>query len=98
MHTWDCVIRSLRRVTDNAFEQESAFFAAESLTVVQWGYLSDRYGRRPILLIAPLGLGCAMFAFGMSMSFWPLVVARCFQGIFNGNIGVSKSILAEVYC
>ncbi|KJA22871.1 hypothetical protein HYPSUDRAFT_201933 [Hypholoma sublateritium FD-334 SS-4] len=75
---------------------ESAFFAAESLTVVQWGYLSDRYGRRPILLIAPLGLGCAMFAFGMSMTFWPLVVARCFQGIFNGNIGVSKSILAEM--
>ncbi|KAF9480013.1 major facilitator superfamily multidrug-resistance, DHA1 sub-family [Pholiota conissans] len=75
---------------------ESAFFLSESLTVVQWGYLSDRYGRRPILLIAPLGLGFAMLIFGMSTTYWPLVVARCFQGAFNGNVGVSKSVIAEL--
>ncbi|KAF8183406.1 major facilitator superfamily domain-containing protein [Pholiota molesta] len=75
---------------------ESAFFLSESLTVVPWGYLSDRYGRRPILLIAPLGLTFSMLMFGMSTTYWPLVVVRCLQGTFNGNIGVTKSVMAEL--
>jgi len=29
-----------------------------------------------------------MFLFGMSTSFWTLLISRCFQGVFNGNIGV----------
>ncbi|KAF9480008.1 major facilitator superfamily multidrug-resistance, DHA1 sub-family [Pholiota conissans] len=75
---------------------ESTFFFSEALTVVQWGYLSDRYGRRPILLCGPLGLAFAMLFFGMSTTFWPLVAMRTLQGIFNGNIGVSKSMMAEM--
>ncbi|PPR03542.1 hypothetical protein CVT24_007029 [Panaeolus cyanescens] len=75
---------------------ESAFFFAESATVVQWGYLADRVGRRPVLLIGPLGLAFSMVFFGMSTTFWPLVVFRCLQGVFNGNIGVTKSIIAEI--
>ncbi|KIM39402.1 hypothetical protein M413DRAFT_29551 [Hebeloma cylindrosporum] len=72
---------------------ESAFFFAESLTVVFWGHLSDQYGRRPVLLLGPLGLTFSMFWFGMSTTFWPLMISRCFQGVFNG---VSKSIIAEL--
>jgi len=72
------------------------FFLAECLTVIQWGYLSDRFGRRPILLIGPLGLAITMFTFGLSRTFLPLVISRCLQGTFNGNIGVSKSVVAEV--
>ncbi|KAH9481768.1 Major facilitator-type transporter psiT2 [Psilocybe cubensis] len=75
---------------------ESAFFLAECLTVVQWGYLSDRYGRRPILLCAPVGLAFAMLVFGSSTTFWPLVLSRCMQGVFNGNIGVTKTSIAEL--
>ncbi|KAH9481773.1 Major facilitator-type transporter psiT2 [Psilocybe cubensis] len=75
---------------------ESAFFFAESFTVVQWGYISDKYGRRPILLCGPIGLAVAMLIFGTSTTFWPLVVSRCLQGIFNGNIGVTKSSIAEL--
>ena len=70
------------------FLQESTFFFSESLTVVLWGYLSDRYGRRPVLLGGPLGLSLAMIVFGMSTTFWPLVLMRTLQGIFNGNIGM----------
>ncbi|KAF9007549.1 major facilitator superfamily multidrug-resistance, DHA1 sub-family [Cyathus striatus] len=75
---------------------ESAFFFAEALTVFQWGWLSDRFGRRPILLLGPLGLSLAMLGFGLSGTFWPIVMYRCLQGVFNGNIGVSKSIMAEI--
>ncbi|KAJ7030335.1 major facilitator superfamily multidrug-resistance, DHA1 sub-family [Mycena alexandri] len=66
---------------------ESIFFLAECLTVVWFGRASDRYGRRPILLIGPVGLALSMLGFGLSKRFWSLVVFRCLQGAFNGNIG-----------
>ncbi|KAJ7508276.1 major facilitator superfamily domain-containing protein [Mycena galericulata] len=75
---------------------ESSFFLAESLTVYQFGRLSDIYGRRPVLLLAPLGLGLAMLGFGLSRSFWMLLAFRCAQGAFNGNLGVSKTAMNEI--
>jgi MFS family permease len=71
--------------------QESIFFLAEAMTVVFWGMASDRIGRRLILIFGPLGLSIAMFGFGISTQFWSLVLFRCFQGVFNGNIGLSLS-------
>ncbi|KIY68710.1 MFS general substrate transporter [Cylindrobasidium torrendii FP15055 ss-10] len=75
---------------------ESAFFLAECLTVYYWGRASDRYGRRPVLLLAPLGLAFAMVGFGLSTNFWFMVFFRCLQGIFNGNIGVAKTVIGEI--
>ncbi|KAJ7159184.1 hypothetical protein C8R43DRAFT_842992, partial [Mycena crocata] len=67
---------------------ESAFFLAESSTVFHWGRSSDMYGRRPVLLLGPLGLGLSMLEFGLSGTFWKLFAFRCAQGAFNGNIGM----------
>jgi len=67
--------------------QESVFFAAEALTAFQWGWLSDRFGRRMVLILGPLGLSFAMVAFGCSTAYWSMILARCLQGICNGNIG-----------
>jgi MFS family permease len=75
---------------------QSAFFFAEAMTVVPWGMASDRFGRRPVLLLGPLGLTIVMLGFGMSTTFWPLVFFRCLQGAFNGNIGVTKSVIGEI--
>ncbi|KAF9009942.1 major facilitator superfamily multidrug-resistance, DHA1 sub-family [Cyathus striatus] len=77
---------------------ESIFFLTEALTVFHWGQLSDYYGRRPVLLIGPLGLAFSMFCFGLSSTFWPLVVYRSLQGVFNGNLGmcVSRTVMAEI--
>ncbi|PBL04129.1 major facilitator superfamily multidrug-resistance, DHA1 sub-family [Armillaria gallica] len=75
---------------------ESAFYIAESLSVFYWGRLSDRFGRKPILLLGPLGLTFAMLGFGLSSNFWSLVLFRFAQGVFNGNIGVSKTVVAEL--
>ncbi|KAF7337175.1 MFS domain-containing protein [Mycena venus] len=74
---------------------ESSFFLAECLTVYQFGRLSDIYGRRPVLLLAPLGLGTAMLGFGLSKIFWMLLGFRCFQGMFNGSLGVAKTAMNE---
>jgi len=74
----------------------SAFFFAEAVTVFHWGWASDRVGRRPILLLGPIGLAFAMLIFGISERYWTLVMSRCIQGVFNGNLGVSKTVIAEV--
>ncbi|KAJ3802409.1 major facilitator superfamily domain-containing protein [Lentinula aff. detonsa] len=75
---------------------ESAFFLAECFTVMLWGMASDRFGRRPILLLGPLGLCLATLCFGLSTQYRNLMIFRSIQGAFNGNIGVSKTILAEL--
>ena len=59
--------------------------------MVPWGMASDRFGRRSVLLLGPLGLALAMLGFGASTQFYSLVVFRWMQGAFNGNIGKFSS-------
>jgi len=75
---------------------ESLFFAAEALTVLQWSRLSDHVGRKPILLIGLLGTSASMLCFGLSRTFWGLVLSRCLCGLLNGNIGVMKSVMGDL--
>ncbi|KAH8807016.1 major facilitator superfamily domain-containing protein [Flagelloscypha sp. PMI_526] len=75
---------------------ESLFFLAEGSTSVLWQIASERLGRRPLLLLAPLGLGLTMISFGLSDSFSGLVIARTLQGMFNGDVGVTKTALADL--
>ncbi|KAG6897014.1 hypothetical protein C0992_004658 [Termitomyces sp. T32_za158] len=37
-----------------------------------------------------------MLTFGVSTDFWMMVASRCAQGVFNGNIGVAKTVIAEI--
>ncbi len=48
-----------------------------------WGSLSDRHGRKPILMIGILGYGIAMILFGLSTSLWMLFVSRILSGILS---------------
>ena len=54
---------------------------------MMWGSLSDRFGRKPVLLLGPLGLSFSMLFFGTSTTYLPLVVSRFCQGLFNGCVG-----------
>ncbi|KAI9511010.1 MFS general substrate transporter [Russula earlei] len=74
----------------------SLYFSAEAVTVLQWNRLSDHIGRKPVLLLGVLGTIISITSFGLSRSFWALALCRCLHGALNGNIGVSKSILAEL--
>ncbi|KAH8114037.1 member of major facilitator multidrug-resistance DHA1 sub-family [Phellopilus nigrolimitatus] len=75
---------------------QSIFFATETLTVLHWSRASDRIGRKPVILIGLLCLSLSMYCFGLSHSFWGLVLSRSLNGAFNGNIGVIKSMMAEM--
>ncbi len=48
-----------------------------------WGSLSDRFGRKPILMIGVLGNAIAQLLFGLSTELWMLFVARILAGILS---------------
>ncbi|KAH8986533.1 MFS general substrate transporter [Lactarius hatsudake] len=74
----------------------SVYYAAEAATVLHWNRLSDHVGRKPILLFGLLGTIVSITMFGLSRSFWSLVLCRFFSGALNGNVGIVKSVLAEL--
>jgi len=61
-----------------------------------WGRLSDKFGRRPILLLTVGGtcLGYALWVF--AGSFWVLVLSRVVGGIASGNLSVATASIADV--
>ncbi|KAI0714439.1 MFS general substrate transporter [Cerioporus squamosus] len=75
---------------------ESSFYAVEAVCVLQWGRASDRIGRKPVMLGGLLGLTLSMIGFGLGRQYWTLILARCAEGALNGNIGVTKSMMAEI--
>lgn len=76
--------------------QQSLFFATEAITVLHWSRFSDRIGRKPVVMIGLFGLSMSMICFGLSRTFWTLVLSRSFNGALNGNVGVLKSMLGEM--
>lgn len=48
-----------------------------------WGNLSDRYGRKPILLVGVLGNAVSLLLFGLSTSLWMMYAARALGGILS---------------
>ncbi|KAJ3313246.1 hypothetical protein HDV04_002230 [Boothiomyces sp. JEL0838] len=74
----------------------SSFSFAQLLTSMFWGYMSDKFGRRPILLIGLIGNSVSMILFGLSKSLPWAIASRSLCGLLNGNIGVAKSVLGEI--
>ncbi|RPD61131.1 MFS general substrate transporter [Lentinus tigrinus ALCF2SS1-7] len=75
---------------------QSIFFATQAMTVMHWSRISDHIGRRPVIMTGLVGLSLSMYCFGLSRTFWGLVISRSLNGALNGNIGVMKSMLAEI--
>ncbi|MFX0021261.1 MAG: MFS transporter [Candidatus Hermodarchaeota archaeon] len=61
-----------------------------------WGKLSDRYGRKPILLIAQAGTGLSFLILGLSNSFYIILLARIVDGIFGGQIPVIRAYITDI--
>jgi len=60
------------------------------------GRLSDRYGRRPILLISVFGTFIGFLLFGFATTLWMLFAARLLDGITGGNLSVAQAYIADV--
>ena len=61
-----------------------------------WGSISDRYGRRPVLLISIFGLFISYVLWFFSGSFTLLILARTIGGIMGGNLSVATAAVADV--
>jgi multidrug resistance protein len=68
-----------------------------------WGRWSDRFGRRPILLISTAGAAVSYVLFARSSglenhtaALWLMVVSRVFAGICGGNITVAQAYIADI--
>jgi len=74
----------------------AAYSLMQFLFIPVWGRLSDRVGRRPVLLwsIAASAVGMAMLGLGNSLA-W-LFVARLWSGVATANIAVAQAYIADV--
>src|SRR3989338_5292659 len=75
----------------------ASYAIAQFLLSPIWGRLSDRYGRKPIIIISLLGLGLSFLFFGLSDSLFGLFIARILQGIFSAAaISSASAYVADV--
>jgi DHA1 family tetracycline resistance protein-like MFS transporter len=80
----------------------ASFSAMQFLFAPAWGKLSDRIGRRPVMLISNLGAAgsYALFAVACSMSgttglVW-ILISRIFAGICGANLSVASAYIADI--
>lgn len=74
----------------------AVFSLSQALTGIAWGRASDKLGRKPVILFA---LTCTMgssLLFGFSTSLLWAFVARSAQGLSNGNVGIIRTVVAEI--
>lgn len=74
----------------------SAVFAGRAVGSYFWGWLSDKFGRRPILLITLFFNGFFSLAFGFTYNFPMALITRFLTGLANGTVGTAKTVLYEV--
>src|SRR5206468_8349555 len=60
------------------------------------GRLSDRYGRRPILIFSQAGTALSFVILGLSHDFTTMLLARMLDGASGGNILVAQAYVADV--
>lgn len=69
----------------------SVFLAAPVL-----GALSDRYGRRPVLIISLIGSAFGYFIFGLGGALWILYLGRTIEGLTGGEISAIFAYFADI--
>ncbi|HXE57038.1 MAG TPA: MFS transporter [Gemmatimonadales bacterium] len=73
----------------------AAFSIAQLLAAPVWGRVSDRYGRRPALLIGLSASAVAYVVFAVADSVWLLFLSRLVQGAGGGTTGVAQAYVAD---
>ena len=74
----------------------ASFSAMQFVFAPFWGRLSDRHGRRPILMVGLFGSVLAYTLFGIADSLALLLVSRIAAGFFGATIGAAQAYIADV--
>ncbi len=73
-----------------------SFSLANFLASPVIGALSDRYGRRPVLLVGFCALGLSFFTTALATALWMLIVVRLFSGAMQSNLSVANAYVADI--
>ncbi len=74
----------------------AAFPLAQLIGVPMMGALSDRYGRRPLLLISQVTTCISFIMLGLANSLALIIVSRLFDGLFGANIATAQAALSDI--
>ncbi|KAF2149455.1 MFS general substrate transporter [Myriangium duriaei CBS 260.36] len=74
----------------------SSFALAQFATNFFWGWLSDRIGRKPVVLLGTVMTAACFLAFGFCRTLWQAILVQVLMGLLNGNQGVISTCLGEI--
>jgi MFS family permease len=74
----------------------SSFALAQFTTNFFWGWLSDKIGRKPVILMGTFMTMCCFLAFGFCTKLWHAILVQALMGFVNGNSGVVSTCLGEI--
>ncbi|KAF8299924.1 MFS general substrate transporter [Clavulina sp. PMI_390] len=75
---------------------DSCFSFAQLLTIYFWSSLSDRIGRKPVVMIGVSGAALSAACFGFSSSLPAMLISRSIAGALSGNAAVVNSMVSEM--
>lgn len=64
----------------------SSFSFCQFFTGIWWGRASDKFGRKPMIMLGLSGTMLSLLVFGFATSVRMAIAARCFSGLVNGNV------------
>ncbi|KAF2663992.1 MFS general substrate transporter [Microthyrium microscopicum] len=74
---------------------ESLFSVVAMITMVPYGRLADRFGRKPVLVWSLAGVSVTCTLFGFSKTLWQMIVLRCLAGFFSGSVVSIRTMISE---
>jgi DHA1 family tetracycline resistance protein-like MFS transporter len=87
------------RLGANGFEVAlilTVYALAQLLFLPVWGWVSDRVGRRPVILVSLFGTVCSFVALAFADSIGMIYLARAIAGFFAASIGTAQAVVTDV--
>ncbi|MDA8870385.1 MFS transporter [Rhizobiaceae bacterium] len=101
---WPILPQLIRSLSGEGFAESawvyglllSGFAAIQFLVSPFLGMLSDRFGRRPVLIISLLALGVDYVILALAPNLWWLIVARIVAGFFSATVSTANAYIADI--
>lgn len=74
----------------------ASFSVMQLICAPVFGRLSDRYGRRPILLFSMIGTAASFLILGFATTLWMLFLGRMLDGVTGANISTAQAYIADI--